>query len=545
MERMTNDRVEETRKELARRELARRDLIAFAWYTYRRYQAAGVHRLLAEYLEEVERYVRTGGEEGIGRLMVFMPPRHGKSELVSKRFPAWFLGRNPDKRVILSSCTGSLAYDFSRGVREIVKDTPFQAVFGARSSQQEPVLLSTESRAVDAWNIEGHRGGLVAAGVGGSIIGRGADLAVIDDPFKDRNDAESQATRDKVDAWYRSTLYTRLEEAGAIVLMHQRWHSDDLAGRLIRRMLEGGDRWEILSLPALAEEWAQPDGDEEAFQEQVKEAVQQGYWISRDPLGREPGEALWAGKFDREALDAIRANLGGYDWDALYQQRPRQLEGALIKANEIPVVDQAPEGLRVARYWDLAVSGRESADYIVGAKVGRSSEGRLYILDIARFPGPWADARPRMVATMQRDGAEVEQGIEVSGQQGGYFQELQRDEALAGVPISGVDPRKVGNKEVRANVWASRIEDGLVAMVRAPWNDDFIAEALAFPRGQHDDQVDAVSGAVQMLPAVVAFSDVPQAPDVRSRWDAFGEIGGAGFSEMARELSGHPSKGLG
>jgi predicted phage terminase large subunit-like protein len=208
-------------------------------------------------------------------------------------------------------------------------------------------------------------------------------------------------------------------------------------------------------------------------------------------------------------------------------------------------VDQAPQGLRLARYWDLAVSGRESADYIVGAKVGRSSEGRLYILDIARFPGPWADARPRMVATMQRDGARVEQGIEVSGQQGGYFQELQRDDALAGVPIKGVDPRKVGNKEVRANVWASRIEDGLVAIVRAPWNDDFVAEALSFPRGQHDDQVDAVSGAVQMLPAMVSFSDVPQAPDVRSRWDAFGAVTDMGFWEMTQELSGHPSKGLG
>jgi len=530
------DRVGAMRQELARRELARRDLIAFAWYTFRGYQAAAVHRLLAQYLEAVERYVSTGGREGIGRLMVFMPPRHGKSELVSKRFPAWFLGRNPDARVILASCTGSLAYDFSRSVRGIVMDDPFQAVFGIRSGQEERVELSRESRAVDAWNVEGRRGGLVAAGVGGSIIGRGADLAVIDDPFKDRNEAESKATRDRIDAWYRSTLYTRLEEAGAVVLMHQRWHSDDLAGRLIRRMLDGGDQWTVLALPALAEDWARPREDEEDWERQVVAACESGYWIGRDPLGRAPGAALWAEKYDLDALAAIRDNIGGYDWDALYQQRPRRLEGALIRAHEIPIVDQAPEGLRQARYWDLAVSGRESADYIAGARVGRASDGRMYIIDVARFPGPWADARPRMVQVMRRDGAGVEQGIEISGQQGGYFQELQRDEALSGVPVRGVDPRHVGNKEVRANVWASRIEDGLVAMVRGPWNDAFVAEAVAFPRGQHDDQVDAVSGAVQMLPSMVSFGDVPQAPDMRSRWDTFGEIPGTGFSEAAREV---------
>jgi predicted phage terminase large subunit-like protein len=218
-------------------------------------------------------------------------------------------------------------------------------------------------------------------------------------------------------------------------------------------------------------------------------------------LGRQPGEALWPGKYDLEALNRIKTALGGYEWDALYQQRPRQLEGALIKAHKITRIDRAevPDDLRVVRYWDLAVSGRETADYIVGGQVGRAADGRLYILDVARFKGPWADARPVMIKVMVADDAAVEQGIEVAGQQGGYYQELKRDARLQLRSIVPVNPREVGSKEVRANVWASRIEDGLVYMVKAPWNDAFVAECVGFPRGRHDDQVDAVSGAIQML----------------------------------------------
>jgi len=490
------------RQERARRELAKRRLIEFARYTFRQYRAAAVHRLLASYLEEVERYVSTGGREGIGRLMVFMPPRHGKSELVSVRFPAWFL-----------------ATGFSRQVRNIVQDMPFRALWGDKSAAERPVRIADDSRAANAWDLAHHRGGMVAAGVGGAIIGRGAHLGIIDDPFRDRNDAESQTVRDRTDDWYRSTFYTRLEEGAAVVLMHQRWHEDDLAGRLLRRMVEeeGADQWTVLCLPGVAEEWAA-----QVEPSEVIEALRSGFWMGVDPLGRRPGEALWPGKYDRETLARIRANVGGYEWDALYQQRPRRKEGAVIKAHLIEIVDAVPERIQVrwARYWDLAVSGRERADFIAGARVGRGSDGRLYIADMARMPGPWADARPRMKRVMLA----VEQGIEVSGQQGGYFQELQRDPDLQGLALRGVDPQRVGNKEVRANVWASRIEDGLVRMLRGPWNDAFIAECLAFPRGAHDDQVDAVSGAVQMLPAgMVRMSEIPQAPSAPSRWDPFGD----------------------
>ena len=526
------------RRELARRELSRKDLAAFAWYTFRQYRAAAVHLLLAEHLMQVETYIRTGGKEGIGRLMVFMPPRHGKSELVSVRFPAWFLGRNPDMRVILASCTASLATGFSRRVRDTIRDEPFGAVFGGKSSLpvEERVALSQESRSAEAWDIEGHPGGLVAAGVGGSIVGRGMHLGIVDDPIKNREEAESKKAREGVDGWYRSTFYTRLEDNAAVVLMHQRWHFDDLAGRLLMRMATGADQWTVLNLPAIAEPWSQHVDASE-----TTKAAKSGWWKGVDALDREPGQALWPKKYDLDALAKIQRNVGTYEWDAMYQQRPQKLDGALIKAYEIYQIrpDQVPQGLREVRYWDLAVSGRKRADYITGARVGRSADGRIYIRHIARYPGPWADARSKMVETMLRDPASVTQGIEISGQQGGYFQELQRDPQLVGRAVVGVNPQAVGGKDVRANVWASRIPDGLVHLVVANgWDvETFLSEAVAFPLGAHDDLVDAVSGAVQMLPASVSFGDVPQSPEVPSQWDPFGEVavgaGGSRWGQMA------------
>jgi predicted phage terminase large subunit-like protein len=511
------------RAELASRELARRHLLDFITYTYPQYQVGRVHELLATYLEEVEYYVASGGRGGIGRLMVFMPPRHGKSEQVSVRFPAWFLGRNPDMRVILTSCTGSLAEGFGRQVRNLVQDQSYQAIFGQLSCTSPPVIISDGSRAVNAWELAHHRGGMVATGVGGSIIGRGAHLFIIDDPFKDRRDAESETARDRVDDWYRSTAYTRLEPGGAVVLMHQRWHEDDLAGRLIRRMVEdpGADRWTILNLPAVAEEWAEGVEDDDVIQ-----AAQQGWWKSCDALDRSPGDALWPTRFPLERLATIQTNLGGYEWDALYQQRPRPLEGALIKAYGIIQLrrHEAPDDnlLRQVRYWDLAVSESERADWIVGGRVGRARDGRIYILDIARLPGPWADSRGRMVEIMRHDGPTIEQGVEVAGQQGGYYQELARDEKLVGIPIRGVNPKEGGDKAVRANVWASRIPDGLIYLIKdAGWDvDGFIAECIAFPRGTHDDRVDAISGAIQMLGAGMgSMSDVPQDDGTgQNRW---------------------------
>jgi predicted phage terminase large subunit-like protein len=231
-------------------------------------------------------------------------------------------------------------------------------------------------------------------------------------------------------------------------------------------------------------------------------ALKRGFWSGADPLGRLPGEALWPERHAPSDLERVAANVGAYEFAAVYQQAPQTRQGTLIKAREIvPVgLDALPEALTLARYWDLAVSERKGADWIVGALVGRA-ERNLYIIHVARFPGPWSEAKERIVQVMLRDPAAVRQGVEVAGQQGGYYQELRDDPRLVGRSIEGVNPQQVGNKAVRAQVWASRIVDGLVHLVTGNgWNVDvFLNECALFPLGKHDDQVDGVSGAVQML----------------------------------------------
>ena len=260
--------------ELVHRQSARTNLLAFAKYTMPTYTVGGMHQLICEKLEAVER-----GD--IKRLMIFTPPRHGKSELVSKRFPAWYLGRQPDRQIISASYGADLAGDFGRDVRNIIADKQFRVLFPF-------VNLAEDSQAKNRWHTS--RGGsYVSAGVGSPITGRGAHILNIDDPVKDRADAESEVVRNSVWAWYTSTAYTRLMPGGAVILTMTRWHEDDLAGRLLARMQEGGDRWDVLCLRGLDEH----------------------------------GQALWPERYSASSLHEIRAAIGSRDFESLYQQNPR------------------------------------------------------------------------------------------------------------------------------------------------------------------------------------------------------------------------------
>ena len=525
-----NDTRLAAKRELARRKLARERFLDFERYVYKGYPWWARHlRLLASYLEDVERYVATEGAEGIGRLMVFMPPRHWKSTTTSVLFPAWVLGKNPDLRIGITSYNAALAKGFSRRGRNHLMEDSYRALFGDRAASEVDVVeVSDDTRSVEEWNVAGTRGGVAATGVGGGLTGRGFNLLIVDDPHKDRADAESVTRRELVWSWWTSTARTRIEKGGAVIVIQTRWHSEDLSGKLIKQMIEDpeADQWTILCLPALAEEWAQAV---EAME--VERALKDGWFMGVDPLDRQPGEVLCERMFDMDYFRPIRAN-SGYDWDALYQQRPRKLEGKLIKAHQIKIIDadQVPGEVRPVRYWDLAVGRSKRADWICGALVGRDKQKNFYIMDIMRIPAPWSAARPKMVRAMRDDPVEVVQGIEVAGQQDGYYQEFRDDDALQGVSIVPVAPK--GDKEARAQLWATRIEDGKVFMVRGPWNDDFVAEALSFPGGRNDDQVDAVSGGWQMLPGYVSMEDLPQARDVPSKWDMFNEVGARHSLEM-------------
>lgn len=445
-------------RERARREKARRHLLDFASYTFPTYVQAPHLVQLARKLEAVER-----GE--IRRLMIFMPPRHGKTELAGIRFPAWVLGHHPDDPIIFASYSASLAEAKSRECRNLVESRPYQAVFGRFSCLDVPVELAGDRRSGRAWGIEGHRGGMLAAGVGGGITGYGAKLFIIDDPHKNRQEANSSTIRDAIWGWYGSTARTRLEPGGAIILIQTRWHEDDLAGRLLRTAAEdpSADQWEVLHLPAI--------GDQ--------------------------NRALWPERFPLKELERIRATIGTWEFEALYQGRPRPLKGALFQRQWFRVVSAAPPDLQWVRYWDLAATTKETADQTAGAKVGLGDDGTLFIADVLAGRWEWPDARRVITSTALADGAGVQVGIEAAMLQVGMIQELRRDPQLAAHTLRGV--RVEADKVVRANAWAARAEGGKVALVEGPWVGPFLSEVCDFPMGPHDDQVDAVSGAVKML----------------------------------------------
>ena len=235
------------------------------------------------------------------RLMVFLPPRHGKSMLVSHYFPAWYLGMFPDKRVILTAYEADFAATWGRRARDVLNEYG-NTVFG--------IEVNNKSSAANRWDIKGHSGGMVTAGVGGPITGKGADILIIDDPVKNAEEANSQTYRDKTWEWYQSTAYTRLEPNGSIILIMTRWHEDDLAGRILHQIEQDkGEHWEIINLPAIAED--------------------------HDILGRNIGEPLWPGRYDLNELERIKYTTGSYWWSALYQQRPQPPEGGLLKRSWI------------------------------------------------------------------------------------------------------------------------------------------------------------------------------------------------------------------
>jgi predicted phage terminase large subunit-like protein len=485
------------RGERVRREQARRSFLRFCQYVDPHFETPAHVRLVAEKLQLVARFIESGGREGISRLMIEMPPRHGKSELASRKFPAWLMGRRPDVRVILASYGADLASKHSRAVRDEINSTRYQALFGGLSSTGEPVELSSDSRSVAAWDLANpHRGGMVAAGVGGGITGLGADLLILDDLFKNREEGESEARREFVDDWYRSSAYTRLEPFAAIILFFTRWHQDDQAGRLIARMAADPttDQWEIIFLPALAL------GDYPTSVEAQREKMREGIFLPlADPLGRQPGEALWPLRFGREWLEAKKANIDLYEFEALYQQMPYSRQGGFFKREWFTGVDSGPgkDAVMRIRYWDKA-STPGGGDWTAGVLISKDKDGIYTIEHVAR--GQWSPG--------DRDRKMAEIGKEDYEQFGAFAIWHQQDPGSAGkdsaqstsavMAEAGLKARfepVTGDKEVRAGPLSSAAQAGKVKIIKASWNGAFLDELTSFPKGRFDDQVDAGASA--------------------------------------------------
>lgn len=435
---------------------ARHNLLSYAIGHFRDYKTPPHLMLLAEKLMAVER-----GE--IKRLAVFMPPRHGKSNLASEVFPAWYLGRKPNHQVLFTTYGQDLADGFGRKVRNAVADPKHVRSF-------PECVLSADSSSSKRFNTEA--GGVYyAVGAGGAVTGRGADLLLIDDPLKNREEADSRLIRDKLWDWFASTAYTRLMPGGAVVLIQTRWHEDDLAGRL----LNGHENWEVINLPAIAEHG--------------------------DMLGRDVGRALWPEQYPVETLENIRATIGEREFAALYQQRPAPLEGALFRRDWIGRQVAPRSGTRIAMGVDLALSNKQSADYTAIVVVARDEWGKIFVLDAVRERVDFPSAL-RLIRNVADKWNPSAIAIEQVAYQAVVVQELLRSTTL---PIRGVTPDK--DKVTRAQPLALRYEQGLVHHTQLPsWFED---ELLAFPQSQHDDAVDALVYAYQAVMRMTISGDVP------------------------------------
>ncbi len=369
------------------------------------------------------------------RLMVQMPPGSAKSTYGSVLFPAYFLGRFPRGQIIAAAHTASLAHYFGRRVRGVIGE------FGGGLG----IELAGDSRGSGQFRLA-QGGEYFAAGVRGPITGRRADLIIVDDPVKSWAEAESEALRDGLFDWYRAELSARLKPGGRVVLIMTRWHRDDLAGRLA----DAETGWACLRLPALAEA-----GDVMV------------------------GERMFA---------------------AMYQQAPRPPDAALFDTAKIFSVPECPVLVRSIRAWDLAASlpgaGRRP-DYTVGLKLGLAGDGRLLVADVVRFQASPAQVEARIVATAKGDGTATLIGLPQDPGQAGLAQVVMLKRALAGYAIE-TSPEQ-GAKMVRAMPAAIQVDAGSLGLVAGAWNAAFLAELAAFPEGDKDDQVDALSRAVTMM----------------------------------------------
>lgn len=410
------------------------------------------------------RYVETEGREGIGYLIITLPPRHSKSINLGRFFPAYVVGRHPDWRVIYASYAAHLAHKFSRQARNLLLSPVYQTLFPG-------VHLARDGRAAESWNIAGYEGGEDAMGVGGGVTGKGGHILIADDLLSGREQAESEVIRETVWEWFTDDFYTRINDAyAARVVTHTRWHADDPIGRILKIQ---GAKWTVLNLPALAE--------------------------ADDPLGRAEGEALWPERFPLSTLYDLQATLGAYSWSALYQQRPVPAEGGIFKRSWFTRVPQShvPEIAYACRYWDLAMSAKTSADFTAGVKYGIASDGHRYVLDVVHERIDWGDLTEFMARVMMADGPTVAQGIEKKGYMSRAIQALNLDARLHDYQVWGyeVDTDKV----TRANLVAPKAAAGVVHLVDSHWTDAFLDELCSFPHGAHDDQVDAFAGAEAML----------------------------------------------
>lgn len=438
------------------------------------YRFLNPHAVQTPALDLIDDHLLAVERGDITRLAVSIGPQEGKSERISRTFPLWWLRRHPDHRVLLASYQDEIAHRWGRAVRADILTHD-----GTEGTTDLGLRLRRDSKAVDRWQLEGHAGGMVTAGVGGSITGRPADLLLIDDPFKDKPAAHSRAVRETVRDFWRAVAVARLAPGAPVVIVHTRWHEDDLIGWLMK---EHGPEWTYLNVPAVSEG-------------------------GNDPLGRPPGVWMTSAR-GRTVQDWLktRREVGEPDFLAMWQGHPNPLQGGLFSRNTFrywqPTGDpwrvrvpghavEVRQGFRFATI-DTASSTRTSADFTVCMVWCQALTGELILLDMWRGQEKpevhWDHVRPlveRWDAKMY-----VEPGV--------YTTDLVYHAGREGFALDIVNPDK--DKFTRALGAARRFRQGRVFFPpTAHWLPELIEELTEFPNGRHDDQVDAVAYASRVV----------------------------------------------
>jgi predicted phage terminase large subunit-like protein len=466
---LTNEQIEALAHE-ANKELARRNYRDYVEFVHRGHYTHFKH---TELVCETLQHIADGEQLSV---LIEMPPRHGKSMTVTETFPSYYLGRNPDKRVIAAAYSDGLATKFGRLNRN---------KFNEFSNELFQLKLSESNAATKDWGVEDRRGGMIATGIGGSITGQGADLMIIDDPIKNMKEAMSQTIRDNIWDEWEATLSTRLHDGASVIVIMTRWHEDDLIGRLLARSPR---KWVRLRLPAIAE-------DED------------------DLLGRKIGEPLCPELgFNEQWAEDKKTEVGSRTWASLYQQRPAPAGGNIFKREWMKFYVRTPEQKREwglsddvavlpihfdkhAQSWDCTFKDSETSDFVAGGVWARK-KAQYFLLDIDHRRMGFADTMKAIRAMSDKWPKARSKYIEDKAN-GTAIIEMLKDEISGIVPVN-----PDGGKEARANAVSPLFEAGNVYLPHpnmCPWVEDLIEELVSFPNAAHDDLVDMTTQALNQL----------------------------------------------
>lgn len=473
---------------------ARLSLLAFTQLMMPRYVAEKFHTHVASYLDEVV-------ARKIENLMIWAPPQHGKSVLVSQALPPFWLAHHTDLPVLLTSYGASRAFDNSRRARAFAMSPQFAKLFGGRTP--DPANWRAWH-----WAFEGLPGYCFASGLGGPIAGMGFGLGIVDDPHESWEKAQSDTERQRAWEWWQGTYLTRLWEGAPTVFITTRWNEDDLAGRILAEegRVEDGGKWTVLDYPAIAE------------------AENKELGIPKDILGRKAGEPLAPRRFSIKWLEATRIRVGPMVWQAEYQQRPSRPEGDFFKIGRFDIQETVPsticrleKGVPVqilsgVRFWDLAATtkqrGKRDPDSTSGSLISEEpTSGRFWYLDRVSVQMDPEQVRDILWQTAQTDGRAVKIRIEQEPGASGKAVVDNYKKLLAGWDVDGV-PHS-GDKSAWATPWAIQVNAGNVTILKADWNKAVMAQHAGFPNAAHDDDVDSAAGAFNSVTLGRQFRDIP------------------------------------